>query len=162
VLAIADLRELWLEARLPQESAARVAAGMSVSVTPPGADEIIGVVTTIGGVVDANTQTVLVRATVANGGGVLRAGQFLTARFRSRPSGGAAFAVPTAAITRNGADALLFIRSGANVEARQVAVLGDDGERVYVSGGIGPADRIAVEGISALKALWLSSSEEGG
>ena len=162
VLAVADLQELWLEVRLPQENAARVAAGMSVSVTPPGGDEITGVVTTIGGVVDANTQTVLVRATVANGGRMLRAGQFVTARIHSRPPNGAAFAVPTAAVTRNGADALLFVRSGANVEVRRVAVLGDDGERVYVSSGVGRTDRIAVEGISALKALWLSTADEGG
>jgi cobalt-zinc-cadmium efflux system membrane fusion protein len=162
VLAVADLRELWLEVRLPQESAARVSVGMSVAVMPPGGSEIVGTVTTIGGVVDTNTQTVLVRATVENGGGALRAGQFLTARVRAQPSGGKAFAVPTAAVTRNGADALVFVRVGANVAVRRVDVLGDDGERVYVGGGIGPADRIAVEGISALKALWLSSSEEGG
>jgi hypothetical protein len=31
-----------------------------------------------------------------------------------------------------------------------------------VSSGIGRTDRIAVEGISALKALWLSSSDVGG
>jgi hypothetical protein len=105
---------------------------------------------------------VLVRATVASGGGALRAGQFLTARIRSQPSDSEAFAVPTAAVTRNGADALVFVRDGANVAVRRVEVLGDDGERVYVGDGIGPADRIAVEGISALKALWLSSSEEGG
>jgi cobalt-zinc-cadmium efflux system membrane fusion protein len=162
VLAVADLRELWLEIRLPQESAARAAPGMSVTVEPPGGAPITGVVTTIGGVVDPVTQTVLVRATVDNSGGRLRAGQFLTARIRARPASGTALAVPAAAVTRHEGTTLVFVRRGGNVEARPVELLADDGQRVYVSAGLDAQARVAVQGISALKALWLASEEEGG
>jgi len=161
VLAIADLSILWLELRLPQESAAHVAPGMLVSVATAG-QTITGNVTTVGGVVDSTTQTVLVRAAVENTQRVLRAGQFLTARVLARPAGGVAYAVPLAAVTRNGGDVLLFVRTGNGVVAQRIDVLADDGKRVYVAGGIGADAIVVLDGISALKALWLAAAQEGG
>ncbi len=161
VLAVADLSNLWVELRLPQENAARVTPGMLVSVTSAG-QVVTGTVTTVGGVVDAATQTVLVRAAVDNAQRVLRAGQFLTARVLARPAGGVAYAVPVAAVTRNGSDVLLFVRSGNGLVAQRIDVLADDGTRIYVAGGIGASTIVAVEGISALKAMWLAAEQEGG
>jgi cobalt-zinc-cadmium efflux system membrane fusion protein len=160
VLSVVDLKKLWLELRVPQESAAHVQPGQLVSVAA-GGRAVTGTVTTVGGVVDAATQSVLVRAVVDNPDGLLRAGQMLTARVLARPAGGVAYAVPTAAVTRNGGEALLFVRSGGDVIARRIEVLADDGTRVYVESGIGADARVAVDGISALKALWLAA-EEGG
>ncbi len=161
VLAIADLRKLWLTLRLPQENAARVTPGMLVSVTS-GGQTLTGNVTMVGGVVDSATQTVLVRAAVDNVQHVLRAGQFLTARVLARSAGGLVYAVPVAAVTRNGSDVLLFVRSGSGVIAQRIDVLADDGKRVYVASGIGADAVVALEGISALKALWLAAAQEGG
>ncbi len=161
IAAVADLAELWLELRLPQERAVRVGVGALVAVTV-GTETLFGTVTTVGGTVDAGTQTVLVRAAVSNERGALRAGQFLRARVLARPEAGVVFAVPSAAVTRDGEFAMLFVRSGAEVVARRVDVLGDDGSLVYI-GGIGADALVAVDGISALKALWLASTEgEGG
>jgi cobalt-zinc-cadmium efflux system membrane fusion protein len=161
VLAVADLTELWLELRLPQESATRVRPGMFTAVTANGAT-LMGAVTTVGGAVDAGTQTVLVRAVVDHGAGVLRAGQFLTARVLEQPDGGVAYAVPAAAVTRDGETAVLFVRSGDHVVAQQVTLLSEDGERIYVATGIGADSVVAIDGISALKALWRAAEEEGG
>jgi len=162
VLGVADLSSLWLELRVPQESAAKVTPGMLVSVTS-GGQTITGSVTTVGGVVDAATQTVLVRATIDNAARVLRAGQVLTARILARPAGGVAYAVPAAAVTRNGGEVLVFVRRANGVVAQRIEVLADDGTHVYVAGGIAPDAAVAVAGVGALKALWLSSAErEGG
>jgi RND family efflux transporter MFP subunit len=161
VFAIADLSKLWLELRVPQESAARVSPGMLVGVTVAG-KQVSGAVMTVGGGVDSATQTVLVRAAVDNAQRVLRAGQFLTARLLERPAGGVAYAVPAGAVTRNGGDVLVFVRSAKGVVAQRIEVLGDDGARVYVAGGIAADTVVAVDGISALKALWLSADREGG
>ena len=125
VFAVADLGELWLELQLPQENAAFVAPGMRVAVEPPGGVAITGVVTTVGGVVDPDTQMVLVRAVVANTSGMLRAGQFLTARILARPPEDGAFAVPAASITRHDGEALLFVRSGTEVLVQRVV------DRIY-------------------------------
>jgi hypothetical protein len=93
---------------------------------------------------------------------MLRAGQFLTAHVLARPPASGAFAVPAAAVTRHKSEALVFVRSGAEVLVRRVEVLATDGVRIYVAGGIGADARVAVDGVSALKALWLASVEEGG
>ncbi|HVY67119.1 MAG TPA: efflux RND transporter periplasmic adaptor subunit, partial [Gammaproteobacteria bacterium] len=161
VLAVADLSKLWLELRVPQESAAKVTPGMQVSVTSAG-QTITGTVTTVGGVVDMATQTVLVRGAVENTAGVLRAGQVLTARVLARPAGGVAYAVPAAAVTRNGSEAIVFLRRANGMVAQRIDVLADDGTRVYVAAGIAPDAVVAVGGVGALKALWLSAEREGG
>lgn len=161
VLAVADLGELWLEARLPQETAAFVAVGMEAVVAPPAGTERSGTVTAVGGVVDAATQTVLVRAAIDNADGALRAGQVLTARILSS-SEGDAWSVPIAALTRHGTETLLFVRTGTDVRVQRVDVIGEDGARAYLGGGLEPRARIAVSGVSALKALWLAAGEGGG
>jgi cobalt-zinc-cadmium efflux system membrane fusion protein len=159
VLAVADLSQLWLELRVPQENAARIVPGMLATVNAAGAT-VTGTITTVGGVVDATTQSVLVRAAVDNTGAALRAGQFLTAHVLARPEG-VVYAVPAAAVTRHDGAALLFVRSGTDMHAQRISVLADDGSRVYVAGGLAPGAIVAVDGVSALKALWLASNEGG-
>jgi cobalt-zinc-cadmium efflux system membrane fusion protein len=80
----------------------------------------------------------------------------------ARPAGGVAYTVPAAAVTRNGDDVLVFVRSGKGMIAQRIEVLADDGTRVYVTGGISAGAVVAVEGVSALKALWLAAQERGG
>lgn len=160
VVAIADLRELWLEVRVPQERAAQIEAGASVTVSV-GGREISGPVTTVAGIVDAATQTVLVRARVDNVGGVLRAGQMLSARIHAQAPAGGALALPAAAVSRSGADAVVFVRSGGNVVVRRVEVLAEDGARVVVS-GLPPEARVARTGVAALKGLWVAAEDEDG
>jgi cobalt-zinc-cadmium efflux system membrane fusion protein len=159
-VALADLSELWLELRVPQESAARIVPGMLVAADSAGGT-VNGTITTIGGVVDATTQTVLVRAVVDNARATLRAGQFLNAHVLARPEG-AVYALPGAAVTRHQGESLVFVRSGGEVKAQPVGVVADDGERVYISRGLSAGSVVAVDGISALKSLWLSAAEEGG
>ena len=65
-------------------------------------------------------------------------------------------------MTRNGNDVLLFVRNGTGVVAQRIDVLADDGTRIYVAGGLGADAVVAIEGISALKAMWLAAEQEGG
>jgi cobalt-zinc-cadmium efflux system membrane fusion protein len=160
VVALADLSELWLELRVPQESAARIVPGMLVAADSASAT-VNGTITTIGGVVDATTQTVLVRAVVDNARATLRAGQYLNAHVRARPEG-VVYALPGAAVTRHEGQSVVFVRTGGEVKAQPVGVVADDGERIYIAQGLTPGSVVAVDGISALKSLWLSAAEEGG
>jgi cobalt-zinc-cadmium efflux system membrane fusion protein len=157
VVAIADLGELWLELDVAQERAARIVPGMLVSVVASGA-VVNGTITTVGGVVDAVTQTVLVRAVVDNRLGMLKAGQFLEAHVLAR-SEGVVLAVPAAAVTRHEGQTLVFVRSGGDVVPERIGVLADGGERIYVTSGVAAGSLIATDGISALKALWLATEE---
>jgi cobalt-zinc-cadmium efflux system membrane fusion protein len=160
VLAVADLSELWLELRVAQETAARIVPGMLAAVAPGGAT-VSGTITTVGGVVDAATQTVLVRAVVDNSRRALRAGQFLTARVLARAEG-VVYALPAAAVTRHAGEALVFVREGDRMRVQRIDVIADDGTQIYVAGALTPRSVVAVDGISALKALWLASEGEAG
>jgi cobalt-zinc-cadmium efflux system membrane fusion protein len=160
VVALADLSELWLELRVPQESAAHIVPGMLVEAESAG-ETMNGTITTIGGVVDATTQTVLVRGVVDNARGTLRAGQFLTAHVLARPEG-VIYALPGAAVTRHEGESLVFVRRGSELVAQPVGLVADDGERIYIARGLVEGAVVAVDGISALKSLWLSTADEGG
>jgi hypothetical protein len=84
----------------------------------------------------------------------------LTARVRARSST-PSWSVPVAALTRHGDATLVFVRDGNEMLAQSVVVVGEDGARAFVS-GVDASRRIAVAGVSALKALWLAAVEEGG
>jgi cobalt-zinc-cadmium efflux system membrane fusion protein len=157
VVAIADLGELWLELNVPQERAARIVPGMLAAVVVGGV-AVNGTITTVGGVVEAVTQTVLVRAVVDNRLGMLKAGQFLEAHVLAR-SEGVVYAVPAAAVTRQEGVPLVFVRSGGDLVPQRIDVLADGGERIYVGSGLTAGSSIAIDGISALKALWLANEE---
>ena len=159
VLAMADLRELWLELRVPQESAAHIVPGMLMAAEF-GGTTVNGAITTVGGVVDPTTQTVLVRGAVDNARAALRAGQVLTARVLARPDG-VVYAVPGAAVTRHDGESIVFVRRGGDLIAQPIAVLADDGERIYVTSGLVAGSAVAVDGVSALKSLWFAALDEG-
>jgi hypothetical protein len=57
---------------------------------------------------------------------------------------------------------LVFVRRANGVVAQPIDVLADDGTRVYVADGIDSGAMVAVTGVGALKALWLSAGREGG
>lgn len=159
LMRIADLETLWLEIHLRPDIAAGVRPGMTAAVSVGGL-ALAGAVTTVGRVVDPTTQTVLVRAPVSNTGSRLVAGQFLPARIVAA-SELATFALPAAAVTRSGNDVIVFARTHDGFAARRVELASEDNERVYVKTGIDAATEIAVEGISALKSLWLADATEG-
>lgn len=156
LMRLADLSELWLELQVRQEVAADVLPGMLISV-PVGGKEQRSTVTTVGRFVDDVTQTVLVRAVLEQADHRLRAGQFLNARIVAPLSSGTALAIPTAAVTRHLGEAYVFARHEGTIEVVPVEVLADDGVRVYIAAtSLDAGARIAVEGISVLKSLWLA------
>ncbi|MGD8323242.1 MAG: efflux RND transporter periplasmic adaptor subunit [Gammaproteobacteria bacterium] len=158
VLKLADLSELWLEVRLPQEVAARVDDSMQIRAVT-NHQMLTGTIIAIGQVVDASTQTVLVRAAVDNSAGHLRAGQFLTAEVVARSRGQGALAVPNGAVTREGGESFVFVRRESGVEPVRVNLLAEGSDQVFIESGFGADARIAISGVSALKALWLSEDE---
>jgi len=100
-----------------------------------------------------------VRAALDQGPTRLRPGQLVTVRFaepEAQPESRATLSVPAAAIVRSDGVAYVFVRTAAGVEAREVTVAGTTGADVRVS-NVERSDSVAVSGVSALKALWLSA-----
>jgi RND family efflux transporter MFP subunit len=158
VVKLADLGELWLEARLPQEAAARIDHSMQVRAQLNN-QLITGPIVTVGQVVDSVTQTVLVRAVVDNSHARLLAGQFLTIEVVADSGEQPVLALPNGAITREGGNSFVFVQRENGVEAMPVTLLAEGSDRVYIESSLSADVRIAVSGVSALKALWLADEE---
>ncbi|MGD8340999.1 MAG: efflux RND transporter periplasmic adaptor subunit [Gammaproteobacteria bacterium] len=161
VYRVADLSELWLELRVPQERADRIRPGMRVAVST--ADRrLLGEVSLIGRVTDAATQTVLVRARIEDEGGRLRAGQVLAARVLDASIvGSETLAVPSAAIVRSDDGIYVFGTRQGELMIFPVEVLGQDGTRTYIRGDFGTEVRVVIGGTASLKSVWLSAEDEG-
>lgn len=156
LMRLGDLSELWLELQVRTEVAADVLPGMLVSVSVGGREQR-GEIRTVGRFVDDTTQTVLVRAVLEQADHRLKAGQFLSARIVAPTVSGTALAIPAAAVTRHLGEAYVFARREGAIEVVPVEVLADDGARAYVSASsLDAGARLAVEGISVLKSLWLA------
>jgi membrane fusion protein, heavy metal efflux system len=159
IVRLADLGRLWLEARIPQERADAIAPGMQLAVTVRGAT-MSGEIFLVGRTVDTGTQTVLVRAEVANPDFAIRAGQLLSARVLAPENGLGAVSVPMSAVTRIDGQAYVFARATGGIRLVPITVIGDDGGRAQIAGADIEADaEIAARGVSALKAL-LTADEE--
>lgn len=159
LVRIANLERLWLEMRVPQERMRGLSTGMTLEASIH-AQALTGEIIAIGRSVDAGTQTVLVRAEVENPDGLIRAGQVLQARVLADAGAGDLLGVPSAAIVRIGTDAFVFASDPRGVRLARVSVVGDDGGRARIATrDLGPADRVATRGVSALKALITADDE---
>ena len=158
VYRVADLSRLWIEVHVPQESAERIAPGMRI-VGTVGDRTRDAEVTHVSRVVDATSQSVLVRGSVDNADLALRAGQYLHARvLEGRREGFDAFSVPSAAIVRVDGDAHVFVRRGEQTNAEAVEILAEDGTDTYIRAVFDADVEVAVEGVATLKSVWLSGT----
>ena len=160
VYLVADLSRLWLEVRVPQERAARIEPGFSAAVILDGRD-VYAPVSHVGQVVDSTSQTVLVRALIENDGFAVRAGQYLHARILTGASEANVLVVPTSAVVWAGDERIVFVRTPDGFTANSFETIANDGVLTYVSSGIPEHSQIAVNGIAALKSVWLSSQAAG-
>ncbi|HEY4904836.1 MAG TPA: efflux RND transporter periplasmic adaptor subunit [Candidatus Sulfotelmatobacter sp.] len=139
---------------VPIEHSSQLKMGLPVQILD-GEDKVIGnsKVSFISPQVDTTTQTVLVKARVANGNDALRQSQFIRARvvwgMHQNPE------VPILAVTRLGGQYFVFVaqpQNGGQYVARQVPLtigqtVGNDYE---VQSGLKPGDKIIVSGTQFL------------
>jgi len=151
---IARLDPLWLEIQAPAEVAALVRKGQEVSV--PGSTAK-GKVVAVGKSVSA-AQTVLVRALVNNASGQLRLNQNVTARI-DEVSGSKQWRVPVKALVRAQGQSYVFVERPGGFEPELVKVLSQTAQSAAVDAQFTGEEKVAVEGVAALKAAWQSAGE---
>lgn len=151
---IARLDPLWLEIQAPAEVAALVKKGQPVSV--PGMP-VKGRVVAVGKSVSP-AQTVLVRAQVDNGAGQLRLNQNVAARI-DEVSGSKQWRVPVKALVRAQGQSYVFVERPGGFEPEPVKVLSQTAQSVAVDGPFAGEEKVAVEGVAALKAAWQGAGE---
>jgi cobalt-zinc-cadmium efflux system membrane fusion protein len=146
---IARLDPLWLEIQAPAEVAALVRIGQGVSVPGTAAK---GKVLAVGQAVSA-AQTVPLRARVSNPDGRLRLNQHVSVRIEDL-AGLKQWRVPARALVRAEGRHWVFVERDGGFEPEPVRVLSQSAQSAAIDGQFTGQERVAVEGVAALKAAW--------
>jgi len=159
IYRIAKLSPLWLEVQAPVDLAAGLGLGVPVKVANSA---VVGKLIAVGRAVDVASQTVLLRAAVSVGAESLRPGQMIEVEIAG-PTG-TAQRLPAAALSRSAGQTLAFVQvasddKGVKFEARPVRVVSQGGDSVVVD-GIAAGERVAVKGVSGLKAMLAGVGKE--
>lgn len=159
IYRIAKLSPLWLEIQAPLSVAAGLKEGGTVKIA---GSEVSGKLIAIGRAVDAASQTVLLRAAVGTGAETLRPGQVVEVEIAA--GAGQGQRLPAAALARHAGKTYAFVQTassdqGVSFTARPVRILSQGGDSVLLD-GIQAGERVAVKGVSGLKALLTGVGSE--
>lgn len=149
---IADLSKLALEISLSPSQAAGVAIGQAVMLDDGTQGRVTAVLPQL-----SAAQNVLVRASLQRATS-LRPGQSVRVALGAAPStaakaAAASLTVPSSAVVWQGKQAHVFIETTQGFKVAPVTVIRQDAQRAEIS-GIAANVRVAVKGVSALKAQW--------
>jgi len=158
---VADLGALWLEIQLPAEALPTIAPGLVVTRNIPGTEQELARVTVATRVVDSNSQKAMVRAETTGADHNLLPGQRIEVMIHIPGSavGNTTWEVPVRAISRHRNQSYLFARNATGFDAVPVIVHGGNGELAFIEAAITGQTQIALTGVAALKALWLSAED---
>jgi RND family efflux transporter MFP subunit len=146
---VARLDPLWLEIQAPAEVAGLIRKGQAVSLADGGAK---GKVIAVGQGVSAS-QTVPVRAVVDNAKGTLRLNQVVSVKLEGL-AGQRQWRVPVKSVIRQEGQNWVFIERATGFEPEAIKVISQTATEVAIDGPFAGNEKIAVEGIAALKAAW--------
>ncbi len=164
LFTVIDPRSLRVEASVPATALGDVRVGAPVMFTVNGANrELIGRITRVSPMVNAQTKQVGIQATVPNGANSLVAGLFVEGRVASQKRVGVL--VPEQAVDQTGIVANVMRVKNGKVEKVEVQVgLRDDAaELLEITSGLAGGDTVllgAARGISAGSAVIVSSPKD--
>ena len=153
--------QVYADASIDPAAAAAIGQGDVAVIEAPGGRRFRGVVQFVGAEVAGETRTATVRLRVTNATAELRPETFVTVLFdveagEGAESGRVAITVPTEAVERDGGDAYVWVPVDGEPRtyARRPVTLGEaTGDRVEVTAGLEPGERIVVDGVFALKSF---------
>jgi len=163
VFTIADLRELWIWTDAYERDVAHVHAEDTVEIrTEAYPDRVFeGRVAYVSDRVDPATRAVRARIDIDNAAGLLKVGMFCDVVLTDPHSVGdrEGVALPPAAVTRDGARSVAFVKVGERRYERRVLEVGArTSELVEVVSGVKAGEPVVVEGAFILKS---ESAKEG-
>ncbi|HET9340712.1 MAG TPA: efflux RND transporter periplasmic adaptor subunit [Casimicrobiaceae bacterium] len=147
LVRIAGLATVWVIAEIPEAQAGLVAAGTKVEVRSAAAPEraLAGTVQTLLPEVNAATRTVRARIELANAGGALKPGMFVTVGFRGKAVSGVL--VPSEAVIRTGTRDVVIVASGeGRYTPVEVKVGRESGDLSEIVAGIDAGTRVVASG----------------
>jgi RND family efflux transporter MFP subunit len=149
IFKIAQLDPLALEIQAPLAYTRGLKIGAAITIPAYAAS---GKLTAIGRSLTGTNQTILLRAVILQGTENLRPGQFVEASISTSANGNAQWEIPNSAISRIAGRAVVFIETAKGFRSLPVTVLNQGTNSSVVSGVFKGDEKIAVGGVSALKA----------
>lgn len=151
IYSIADLSHVWAQLEVHEREVAWVRAGQPVTLTVaawPG-ESLAGTVAFVQPVVDEAARTVRVRVHVANRGGRLKPGMFVTGEVRPPAAAGEELVIPATAPLLTGRRAVVYVQGDPReptFEAREVVLGPRAGDVVVVREGLRAGELVVVRG----------------
>ena len=149
---VAKLDPLALEIQVPLSSTLGLEVGAAVSVPAYAAT---GKLTAIGRSLSGGNQTILLRALIHKGAEALRPGQFVEASIATKADDGSQWSVPNNALARINGKTYIFVETAKGFRNAIVSVRYEGAQNSLVSGKFKGDEKIAVQGVSALKAQMM-------
>lgn len=146
---VAQLEPLALEIQIPLASTQGLKVGASVTVPAYGAK---GKLTAIGRSLSGGNQTILLRALIHAGARNLRPGQFVEATIGTSGNAHDQWNIPNSALARIGSKVVIFIETAKGYRSEEVTVLHEGADNSVITSKLNGNEKIAVRGVSALKA----------
>jgi RND family efflux transporter MFP subunit len=151
IYKVAQVNPLWLEIQVPVARAAGVRNSDPVSVPQFRAQ---GSVIAIGGNVDPDSQTVMVRALISENAQNLKPGQNVEATVvAAAPGAGGGWRVPNSALSRQEGKLLLFVKTPDGFRAQSATLIYEGARESAITADLKESDEIAVRGLAALKGM---------
>jgi RND family efflux transporter MFP subunit len=154
---VAKLDPLALEIQAPLSSTRGLKIGAAVSIPAYGAS---GKLTAIGRSLSGGNQTILLRALINKGTESLRPGQYLEASIDTSSDVSAQWNVPNGALARFDGKTLIFVETGKGFRSEAVTILHEGAQNSLITGTLKGDEKIAVQGVSALKAQMMGIGGE--
>jgi len=154
IFKIGKLTPLALEIQAPLSNARNLYIGAAISIPAYG---VSGKLTAIGRSLTGSNQTILLRGLVQQGAENLLPGQFVEVNIATgaSPQTNKHWNIPNSAISRIDGKAVVFYRISTGFRALPIAVTNPGAQNSLVSGAFKGNEKIAVSGVSALKASML-------
>lgn len=153
---VVDLGRVWIEGRVPEAEANRVAATRSAAVTVPGAS-VLGRLVAVGAVLDPATRTAPALFEAANPAGTLRIG--MTARVTAITGTVRGPVIPTSAVVDDNGKPIAYVQTGGESFERRALALGPKaGDRVLVESGLKAGERVVTRGGYEIRLATLSEA----
>lgn len=152
IFKIAKVDTLAVEIQAPLAVARNLKSGASLTVPAFAAS---GKLTAIGHSLMGTNQTVLLRGVITQGSENLRPGQFVEVSISTTAGSSAQWEIPNSAISRIAGKTLLFVATPQGFRAQDIQILNEGAQNSVISGTLKGDEKIAVSGVSALKASML-------
>ncbi len=156
IYTISQPKPLWLMIQMPLRQAQQLSLGAAVKVPALG---LTAKVDSVLRQLNKVTQTTQVRAVLSEGSEQLSVGQIVDVALQQATTQ-RSYAVPRTAVARQGQQAVVFVQQAKGVTVIPVQVLLEQDQQLTIAAELRGDERIAVQGVAALKGHWLGMGGE--